>query len=585
MARAALPEPQTLHLYSANISQTGSEDARKLPVQLPDSWNKSDRHGKWDYELLFKLTDTPRQAWGLYLPRAGNRFSVRINGQPIAQVGEFDNLRSDQAQRPHFVFLPQNSMQLGDNRLVLSIQGEKARYAGLSSVYIGPAEEVRPLFVRREILQTYGSFGIVVVALIFGLMSVGLAFKTRDLRFTLFAAACGFCAVRTSYAIVTEQPMPAAYWQMLVDMCYAGYLVCLCLFSIRILRIQSGAIMALTWGFMVATLVLVPAYALWQVVLARQIWNLSMIVYALCLVWWVISVWWRTRPPNVAPLVVAAIASIAIAIYDHKLIYFSQDGYGAFTLARYTLLFFLVAMGWFLVTHYADQAVIERQYQKQLAAELENKTLELSAQFKKNEQLMLETAINHEHKRLMQDLHDGMGLQLNTLLAMAEKGDLQQDELTGEVRTAIEQMRMLVDSAQTFDGDFDQLLGHIRYRIESRLKRCGIELIWHASYDSLKPSFSDKATMSLQRLIFELCSNVIKHAKARHVRMVIEPVPGAASTLQITFSDDGIGLTNERHTRVLGTSSIRRRLEELNAQAISTNLVQGGLQYRILIPC
>ncbi len=584
MSGAASPDAQALHIFQASVRPADSAGAVPQPVQLPDSWNKSGRHGKWDYEFAFNLSATPHEAWGLYLPRAGNRFLVLLNDQPIAQIGEFDNLRSDHAQRPHFVFLPQNSLRPGMNRLMLRIEGEKARYAGLSSVYVGPADEVRPLFVWREILQTYGSFGIVIVAVIFGLMSAGLAVKTRDHRFTLFAAACGFSAVRTSYAVVTELPMPAAYWQMLVDMCYAAYLVCLCLFSIRVMRIHSGAIQVLTLGFTVATLTMVPAYAVWQTVVARQIWNLSMIAYALCLVGWVISTWWRTRPPNVVPLVAAATLSIAIAIYDHALVYFSEDGYGAFTLARYTLLLFLVAMGWFLVTHYADQASIERKYQKQLAAELQDKTLELSAQFKKHEQLMLETAINDEHKRLMQDLHDVMGLQLNTLLSMAERGNLQQDTLTDEVRTAIEQMRMLVDSAQTFDGDFSHLLGHIRYRIESRLKRCGIALIWQASYDGPLPSFSDKSTMSLQRLIFELCSNVIKHAKARQVRLQVEPAPDTPRTLQITFSDDGIGLTGERHSQVLGTSSIRKRLDELNAQAISTNLAQGGLQYRVLIP-
>jgi signal transduction histidine kinase len=585
VAQSAPSTAQTLHLDRANLKLAESIHAPQTTVQLPDSWNKNARHGTWQYELWFSLPDLPIEPWGLYVPRAGNRFSISLNGLDIAQVGEFNDFAGDYAQKPHFFFFPKNSLKKDQNQLLVTVQGEKARYAGLSSVFVGPLAQVRPLFVWREVLQTWGSFGIVVVALIFGLIAAGLAFTARDQSFAIFAAACLFCAVRTSYAVVTRVPIPYPFWQLLVDTCYAGYLVCLCLFSARALHIHRKWVYWLTGGFMLATFILVSAYAFGQNAVARQVWTFAMIAYALCVAWLVIGTWFRERTANGGILVIAAALSIVLALYDHALVFYSKDGYGSFAVARYSLLFFLVAMGWFLITHYADQVKIERNYKKQLATELQNKTLELYEQFRKQEQLILEAAQNQEHKKLVHDLHDGMGLQLNTLLIMVEKGGFGQQELTDEVRTAIEQMRMLVDGAQTFDGDFDQVLGHIRYRIESRLRRCNITLKWHVDYAGLHPKLGDKAIMALQRLIFELCTNVIKHSKAKEVQFKVTSAAAEPNTLQIEFSDDGAGLATSGHHYGSGAASVRRRLEELKAQALSTSSPQGGLRYQILIPC
>ena len=84
-----------------------------------------------------------------------------------------------------------------------------------------------------------------------------------------------------------------------------------------------------------------------------------------------------------------------------------------------------------------------------------------------------------ERERLVHDLHDGIGLQLNTLLYMAEDRTDTRSDMLQEVRTAIEQMRLLVDSSQRFEGSFPELLGQVRHRIESRLSRLGIQLQWH----------------------------------------------------------------------------------------------------------
>ncbi len=554
-------------------------------VRLPDSWNKSGMQGTVVYELGFDLQEIPAAPWGIYLPRVGNRFSIALNGQEIAQLGLRNDPGSDYAQKPHYFFLPKDSLRLAGNQLTITVQGDKARYAGLAALWVGPADEVRSKFVVREVLQTWGSFSIMLVAVVFGLISAGLAYSTRDHSFTIFAVACLMCAVRTSYAVVTHVPFHYSWWHLLVDTCFAGYLICMCLFCTSALGIRSQYVAWLTAAFAMVTAILVPIYSFNHNAVARQIWLLSMVVYSISVFTFVIHTWYKQRSAAAQTLAIAAALSISLAVHDHILVFYTTDGYGSMALARYSLLTFLVAMGWVLVDRSNKQMHAERNYRKQLAVELETRTLELSAQFKKQEQFILQAVQHQEQTRLMQDLHDSMGLQLNTLLVMAEKGGFRPDELTLEVRTAIEQMRMLVDGAQVFDGNFEELLGHIRHRIESRLKRCDIALQWHADYAGLEPKLNERAGKALQRLIFELCTNVIKHAKATAVQLHITAAPDHRGVLQILFSDNGVGLAEPTQSYGMGTTSMRHRLEELNATATHTTTQQGGFQYQIRIPC
>jgi signal transduction histidine kinase len=576
---------QVQHLDRAQLSAVPPDGAKRADIQLPDSWNKSNWQGTWDYALAFTLPSMPTEPWGVYLPRVGNRFSIQLNGHVLAQLGLDQGVGKDYAQKPHYFFLPPDYVRAGPNQLVVRVQGDQARYAGLSTVWVGPAEELHGRFVLREVLQTWGSFSVILIAIVFGLISAGLAYTTRDQSFAIFAAACAFCAVRTSYAVVTGLPFHYSYWHLLINACYAGYFFCLAWFCTRLLQIQRAWLPWLTYGFMAVTLILLPWFAFKHNAMARQLWLLLMIVYALCICGLVLHAWYVQRSTAARVLGWAALASVALSVYDHSVVFYTADGYGSMSVARFSLLIFLVAMGWVLVERGAQQVNAERNFRKQLAMELGSRTQELSEQFKKQELLIAQAAHHEEHKRLMQDLHDSMGLQLNALLVMAEKGGFSQSEMTSEVRTTIEQMRMLVDGAQTFDGDFGELLGHIRYRIESRLRRCDIGLQWHADFASLQPKLSDIAGTALQRLIFELSTNVIKHSKATQVRMHIAPMEGQPRMLQMEFSDNGTGLLASENPYGIGTTTLRLRLSELNATATQVSTPQGGLKYHILLPC
>jgi signal transduction histidine kinase len=554
-------------------------------VALPDVWNKQALEGTWLYHSSFHVpAERVHEALGLYIPRAGNRFEVQLNGRAVGQFGYFADDPSDYAQRPHYLALPRDWIVPGLNRLSLTVQGERGRFAGVSMMYVGPAHEVRPLFLQREMLQIWGSFVTVFTALVLGAVSAALARMTRDRTIVLFALACAFCALRTCYALVVTPPFDYRLWGWLLDTCYAAYLVCLCGFATQVAGHHSPAFRMATLILVAATAVLVPLHAFGRIVAARQVWTMLMVIYAMGLCLLVIYAWYRRRTPVNATLAMAGAISVCLAVYDHILVFYSSTGYGAVGLARFSLLIFMLAMAWILVLRYMEKVRQESGLRAELADDLARKTAELAAQFEARQQLILQTAHQHERQRLMQDLHDSMGFQLSGLLAMVEHGDIQRHALTAEVRTTIEQMRMLVDSADDFDGDLAQLLGHVRYRIQTRLQRCGIDLDWQMHLDERLPPLDPAHALTLQRLIFELCTNVIRHARARRVTVRIAHGAAPRRALMLSLEDDGIGYCPIACRPGVGSASLRRRIEELGGALALDSSVQRGTAYAIELP-
>jgi len=414
-------------------------------------------------------------------------------------------------------------------------------------------------------------------------IALALATTVRDRSFAVFAAACLFCALRTSYALVTSPPLDYRGWSAVLDTSYAGYLVCLCLFCTERLALRQRWIAWATATLLAATALLVPWFAWGRSAGARQLLLAVMVLYALALCMAVIAAWWRQRTPASRVLAAAGAVSVALAVHDHVLVFYTHDGYGSFALARYSLITFIVAMGWLLIDRYSRQASQEAQLRLQVSQELALKKLELEAQFDRQQQLAAENAHQHERRRLLQDLHDGMGLQLNGLLGLLQRGPLRRDELTHEVRTAIEQMRMLMDSTEDFDGDVSLLFGHIRYRIEQRLRRQSIRLEWDVRLAQPQRVLPAHRAIALQRLVFELATNTLKHAGARTVTLSARDGDEPGAALVIVYADDGRGVVAGAAAGV-GSGSIARRVEDLGARLLQQPNAPSGVRYELTIP-
>jgi hypothetical protein len=156
------PSDATVQWISrATVRELGQSPDQAQAVMLSDAWDTSGRFGTWVYRVEF-TGPTQSHQWGLYIPRIGNRALITLNGHFLEQLGAFEGDQSDHAPQPHFFSIPAENLNATRNVLELTVQGEKARHAGVSIMAVGPESAVRTFFFWRHLLQTQGSFAIVV---------------------------------------------------------------------------------------------------------------------------------------------------------------------------------------------------------------------------------------------------------------------------------------------------------------------------------------------------------------------------------------------------------------------------------------
>ena len=555
-------------------------------VTLPDAWNKAGRSGQEVYRLTFMLPALPEEAWSIYLPRAGNRFLVSLNGRTVYRAGPLGDPYADFAQKPHFFALPEGVLLAGQNHLDVLIEGDTNRYAGLSRVHIGADRLLRRDFQVRNAAQHGGSLAVVAMCGVFGLFALALFVSLRQSGDAFFALACLFCCIRTSYAIVERVPFDYRWWTWLVDVSYAGLVVCIALFCVRALKMAGRHWDLLAGSFMVLSVVLVSWHAGASRNDIRQIWLMAMLAFVTLMSLVMLYEWWRQRSPTSAVLALAALGGLSLGARDHWVVFYSSDGYGGFAMARFALVLFILAMGWIIVDRLISRMRDERRFKDSMGHELESRRQELSMHYQRQAALEAMAARNRERQRLIQDLHDGMGLQLNSLLGMVEKGAVNPIEVKNEVRHSIEQLRTLVDGSEAFDGSLLELLGHIRHRIETRLRRQQMSLDWHSEVEAGPAQVDAVAAVNLQYILFELCTNAIKHSGAARVSVCSRAIddPQCGSSLEIEFVDNGHASSEATLGDGLGRRSVERRVKELRGYCELHRVQGNGWRYRLVLP-
>lgn len=183
----------------------------------------------------------------------------------------------------------------------------------------------------------------------------------------------------------------------------------------------------------------------------------------------------------------------------------------------------------------------------------------------------LVTAQEEERRRLRRDLHDGLGPTLAGLMLGLETartmpaGSRRQEELLKtlgtETKGAITDIRRIVYGLRPPALDEFGLAGALRAEV-ARLERqpSGPSIALHVPEGDLDglPAAVEVATY---RIITEAVTNVLRHARAHHCQIRIQP----GQDLRLEVCDDGAGLPDGWRAGV-GITAMRERAAELGGE-------------------
>jgi signal transduction histidine kinase len=198
-------------------------------------------------------------------------------------------------------------------------------------------------------------------------------------------------------------------------------------------------------------------------------------------------------------------------------------------------------------------------------------------------------AREEERRRLLHDLHDGVGptlaaisLGLHACRRAIEPGAQSellaslQDELDG----AINEIRRLAHGLRPPELDRIGLLGAIRAyasAISARADDQGVTIALDVPISM--PRLPATVDVAAYRIVSEALTNVMRHASARScaVRLWVD------DDLHIEVVDDGIGLP-EQHAAGVGLWSMRERATELGGDCVVSAGSGGGTKVRATLP-
>jgi signal transduction histidine kinase len=186
---------------------------------------------------------------------------------------------------------------------------------------------------------------------------------------------------------------------------------------------------------------------------------------------------------------------------------------------------------------------------------------------------------NKERKRIAQDLHDGIGVQLRLLKNQMSqsKPDDKQIELIDQIA---EEIRTISHNLMPANLHYLGLENLVSDLIEDLSNHHPIDLRLVA-IDC--PFLNDQIMgLSLYRIVQECIQNAIQHSEAR---TIIVQLVGHDNELSITIEDDGKGLS-KNFSSGIGLSNVKSRVDQLNGQlTIDSDTTRGTIVcITILLP-
>jgi signal transduction histidine kinase len=187
-----------------------------------------------------------------------------------------------------------------------------------------------------------------------------------------------------------------------------------------------------------------------------------------------------------------------------------------FYLAVFNGFFFLIA---FLLT-FGLRAISAFSALGEANAKLERRVaetrLELALSENARQKLIVGSAIANERERLMQEMHDGIGSNLITALAVARQQN-QPEATIKTLKRAISDLKITVDSLEPIEGDLVALLGNLRHRMARDLRDAGLTCKWKAEPCDRIEWLDATNSLHVLRIFQEAIGNVLTHSGATEI--------------------------------------------------------------------
>lgn len=221
--------------------------------------------------------------------------------------------------------------------------------------------------------------------------------------------------------------------------------------------------------------------------------------------------------------------------------------------------------------------------------ELSKRAMVESGQTQINNGKTEEEILKNERHRIARELHDSVSQQLFAAMMLLSAINQQTDQMPEQMEKQLILIQNILNEAQS---EMRALLLHLRpINLEGKSLKKGIEHLlkelstkisssikWDVDEVSLPPQVEDH----LFRIVQELLSNILRHAKADELELYMKIYD---QTLSLRIMDDGVGFdVTEKKTGSYGLLNVRERIQGLGGTMKVISFPDQGTKIELALP-
>ena len=541
------------------------------------------------YRLHFRLATVPSRGLAMYMVAFNRTGRLFVNGQYLRQVGSMTEPLPLNWNRSQYALLPPGLLRAGDNEIEIQQRSYRWEQGWLAPVQLGPEDKMLAMWRQRVFWQNelVRILGVSTAAMGLFMFGVWLGRRSHTMYFWFGCVSLAWTAISLDY-FALYPPLEAHLWERCMEAAQVLRGVLMFMFVLRYCGQRRPLIEIGVWAYFV-----LGCAATFSEVLPRNavdLWYLVMLIASVFFCVMLVREGLRHSLLEGSMLAIASAAQFGLSGYDLWL--FSERTWtDRVYLAHFSAPLFVGVLGTILVQRFIESL---NAYEK-LAAVLEQRVAEKAGELERNYEQLLEArrnqALASERGRIMSEMHDGIGSQLTLALSLVRRMDREANpggggedgQVATVLRESIEDLQLIIDSLEPVENDLLTVLGTLRYRLQDRLGKGGIELQWNVVDLPPLPMLTPHSVLSILRIVQEAFANCLKHSGATRIAVStgLAGEPGRDETAHIAIVDNGRGIDGRRAGR--GLENMRRRAEALGGRLQITSR-PGFTEVLLVIP-
>ncbi len=197
----------------------------------------------------------------------------------------------------------------------------------------------------------------------------------------------------------------------------------------------------------------------------------------------------------------------------------------------------------------------------------------------------LVAAVVDERRRISQDLHDGVGSQLVSVLAVLRGLDQRDDQIIWMVERSLIELKTTVDGLDGGDDNLIEALGSLRHRFNHLFEATDISFAWNVHECQKLAGVKGENVLHILKVAQESLTNILSHSNATSIGLTCA-VDDQRNSLVLEVRDDGTGFRLAEHANDFGKGmrGMQRRAQALRAALTVRTKVGMGTTVRLEMP-